>query len=191
MVMFGMVKTGSNSFAISSGVLLENRYLLMLPRLLNALASLTLYFSCVFAYVRARECERHRAPGARKCCGPRFHYPEPADHIDNSGGRRADNDGCSRGPWGGGSGMSEVQVASLYTPEHLCTGTRPSGLTITIRTSHYKQKFHEDDHCNGSGYLFKRLFGVVSTEDAEQPMGFRVITVISALLLVCHPRFRP
>ena len=34
MVMFGMVKTGSNSFAIASGVLLENRYLLMLPRLL-------------------------------------------------------------------------------------------------------------------------------------------------------------
>ena len=57
--------------------------------------------------------------------------------------------------------------------------------------------------------LIKRLFGVVYTthevhkeilrgisrgyqenEDAEQSPGFRVITVISVLLLVCHPRFR-
>jgi len=42
------------STAISSGVLLDNLYLLILLGLLPTAASLTLYNSCVFAYVRAQ-----------------------------------------------------------------------------------------------------------------------------------------
>ena len=111
MIMFGMVKTGSNSFAVSSGVLPDNLYLLDTP--LELLTKLrepdTLQQLCLRVY-QSPECEHHRAAGARKRCGPCRNHPEPADHVKRAGGRRADIGGCSLGQWGGddwGSGISD------------------------------------------------------------------------------------
>ena len=74
------------------------------------------------------ECEHHRAPIARKRCGPCRNHPESADHIKRAGRRQADNGGCSGGQWGGGcggSGISEVEAAGSYTRgTHACAQAR-------------------------------------------------------------------
>ena len=95
----------------------------------------TLLQSCL-RVCQSPKCEHHRAPGARKRCGPCRNHPEPADHIDNSGGRRADIGGCSGGQWGGddwGSGISDhhASLCALIASMVLSRTARGAGATYS------------------------------------------------------------
>lgn len=96
------------STAISFGILLDNLYLLILLGLLPTAAGLTLYYSCVFAYVRAQNASIIALLEPASAVVLAAIILKPADHIDNSGGRRADTAGCSGGQWGGGCGGSGI-----------------------------------------------------------------------------------
>ena len=75
------------SAAISSGILLENLYLLdlLLASSSNSCKSNALQ-QLRLRVCQSPECEHHRAPGARKRCSLCRNRPEPADHVKRAGG---------------------------------------------------------------------------------------------------------
>ena len=87
------------SAARSFWVLLDNLYLLDTPLVFfpQGFASLTLYYSRVFAYVRARNASIIALLEPTSAVVFAAIILKPADHVKRAGGRRADTAWCAGG----------------------------------------------------------------------------------------------